>query len=134
MAKDLWKQKPVSEMTEDQRAVLTVNNGGVEGYGLTEHSKCKRPSYFGIRRTVKVNRLLGLEPPKQHPNQYKLSVFVPLELIGGSAARFREVLKFCGYASITAWVWACIKRLFAEYAARSKGKSRPDDGTSKAAM
>lgn len=134
MAKELWKQKPRNEMTDDQRAVLTVNEGGVAGYGLTEHSKSKRPEYYGIKRTAKVNRLLGAASPKRRPDHYKLSVFVPLSLIGGSAERFREVLRFCGYNSITSWVWTCVGRLFAEYAAKSKTKNRSDGGSPKAVV
>ena len=32
------------------------------------------------------------------------------------------ILQACGYPSITAWLWQCIKRLECEYAARQKKK------------
>jgi transcriptional regulator with XRE-family HTH domain len=32
------------------------------------------------------------------------------------------ILEACGYPSITAWVWQCLKRLECEYAARQKKK------------
>lgn len=32
------------------------------------------------------------------------------------------ILQACGYPSLTAWVWQCVKRLECEYAARQKKK------------
>lgn len=63
---------------------------------------------------------------------YRLSVRVPQGFID-DPEQFKEKLQACGYPTVTAWVCQCAKRLEAEYAARQKGKGRPDGATSKAA-
>jgi len=62
---------------------------------------------------------------------YKLFARIPRQSVGDLKA-FKEKLRVCGYQNITAWLCHCIKRLEVEYAARQKGKDRPDAATSKA--
>lgn len=62
-----WKSKSWDEMTENERAVKLINDAGMEGYDLTAHSKCKRPEYFGLRRTPKADR--ALTAPAQKPRK-----------------------------------------------------------------
>ncbi len=63
---------------------------------------------------------------------YRLFARVPQALVD-DPEHFKAMLAACGYTSVVAWVCQCVKRLEAEYAARSKGKDRPDGATSKAA-
>lgn len=55
---------------------------------------------------------------KRSPHR-KISVRVPSDFMPDDAS-FKHMLNTCGYVSITAWLCACLRRLQAEYAARSK--------------
>lgn len=81
----------------------------------------------------------GVSPPAQAKKKdshkeagYRLSVRVPQGFIS-DPVYFKLMLQACGYPTVTAWVCQCAKRLEAEYAARQKGKDRPDAATSRAA-
>ena len=74
-------------------------------------------------------------PKKRRPcdtDVFKFTVRVSNTFIKPN--KLKDMLRACGYSNYRAWVEQCIKRLEGEYAARQKGKSRSDAGTSKAAM
>lgn len=88
------------------------------GYTKPLDSMCKRPEYYGIRRTAEAEALIADKPVRKREANYKLSVRIPLGYV--NMAEFRQQLIEMGYCNFTAWVLRCIRRQQEEYKHRMK--------------
>ena len=74
--------------------------------------------------------LIGCMTPKQASNErkgdrHKLTHKKTFRVTDGVATALTdELLHACGYSSLQSWFDACVRRLFAEYAAKRKGESK----------
>lgn len=109
-------------MTQDERikAIREV----FPGYSKPLDSMCKKPGYYGIRRTAEAEALIADKPGRKREASYKLSVRIPLEFV--NMAEFRHQLIEMGYCNFTAWVLRCIRRQQEEY---KKRKAPAKDGS-----
>lgn len=92
------------------------------GYTKPLDSMCKKPGYYGIRRTAEAEALIADKPAGSREANYKLSVRIPLGYV--NMAEFRQQLIEMGYCNFTAWVLRCIRRQ-----QRSTKKERPPSET-----
>lgn len=98
------------------------------GYTKPLDSMCKRPEYYGIRRTAEAEALIADKPGRKREANYKLSVRIPLGYV--NMAEFRQQLIEMGYCNFTAWVLRCIRRQQEEYRRRKApaGSAKADEG------
>ena len=97
-----------------------------KGYTKPLDSMCKKPEYYGIRRTAEAEALIVDKPGRKREANYKLSVRIPLGYV--NMAEFRQQLIEMGYCNFTAWVLRCIRRQQEEYKKR-KAPVRDGDPT-----
>ena len=105
----------------EQNDRVAVIRDKFPGYTKPLDSMCKRPEYYGIRRTSEAEALIAEKPGRKREANYKLSVRIPLGYV--NMAEFRQQLIEMGYCNFTAWVLRCIRRQQEEYKYRMKGKS-----------
>ena len=100
----------------------------VPGYTKPLDSMCKRPEYYGIRRTAEAEALITDKPGRKREANYKLSVRIPLGYV--NMAEFRQQLIEMGYCNFTAWVLRCIRRQQEEYKHRKAptGSAKANEG------
>ena len=113
-------------MTQNERieAIRSV----FPGYSKPLDSMCKRPEYYGIRRTAEAEALIADKPVRKREANYKLSVRIPLGYV--NMAEFRQQLIEMGYCNFTAWVLRCIRRQQEEYRHRKSptGSAKANEG------
>lgn len=113
-------------MTQNERieAIRSV----FPGYSKPLDSMCKRPEYYGIRRTSEAEALIANKPGRKREANYKLSVRIPFGYV--NMAEFRQQLIEMGYCNFTAWVLRCIRRQQEEYRHRKAptGSAKADEG------
>lgn len=109
-------------MTQNERikAIREV----FHGYNKPLDSMCKKPGYYGIRRTAEAEAMISDKPGRKREANYKLSVRIPFEFV--NMAEFRQQLIEMGYCNFTAWVLRCIRRQQEEYKRR---KAPAKDGS-----
>ena len=105
----------------EQNERVAVIREKFPGYTKPLDSMCKKPGYYGIRRTSQAEALIANKPGRKRGANYKLSVRIPLGYV--NMAEFRQQLIEMGYCNFTAWVLRCIRRQQEEYKHRMKGKS-----------
>ncbi len=98
------------------------------GYTKPLDSMCKRPEYYGIRRTAEAEALIADKPRRKRESEYKLTVRVKKKFV--NMAEFREQLVEMGYHSFTGWIHSCIRRQQEEYKHRKapKGSAKANEG------
>lgn len=111
-----------TQMTQNER-IETIREV-FPGYTKPLDSMCKRPEYYGIRRTAEAEALIADKPRRKREANYKLSVRIPLGYV--NMAEFRQQLIEMGYCNFTAWVLRCIRRQQEEY---KKRKAPAKDGS-----
>ncbi len=101
------------------------------GYSKPLDSMCKRPEYYGVRRTAEAEALISDKPGRKREANYKLSVRIPLEFV--DMAEFRQQLIEMGYCNFTAWILRCIRRQQEEYKHRKAptGSVKANEGKGK---
>ena len=101
------------------------------GYTKPLDSMCKRPEYYGIRRTAEAEALIADKPRRKREAEYKLTVRVNKKFV--NMAEFREQLVEMGYHSFTAWIHRCIQRQQEEYRHRKAptGSAKANEGKEK---
>lgn len=110
----------------EQNERIAVIREKFPGYTKPLDSMCKRPEYYGIRRTAEAEALIADKPGRKREANYKLSVRIPLGYVNMS--EFRQQLIEMGYCNFTAWVLRCIRRQQEEYKKR-KAPVRDGDPT-----
>ena len=100
----------------EQNERIAVIREKFPGYTKPLDSMCKRPEYYGIRRTAEAEALIADKPGRKREANYKLSVRIPLGYV--NMAEFRQQLIEMGYCNFTAWVLRCIRRQQEEYKKR----------------
>lgn len=111
----------------EQNDRVAVIRDKFPGYTKPLDSMCKKPGYYGIRRTAEAEALIANKPGRKREANYKLSVRIPLGYV--NMAEFRQQLIEMGYCNFTAWVLRCIRRQQEEYKKR-KAHVRDGDPTS----
>jgi hypothetical protein len=109
-------------MTQNER-IETIREV-FPGYTKPLDSMCKRPEYYGVRRTAEAEALIADKPRRKREANYKLSVRIPLGYV--DMAEFRQQLIEMGYCNFTVWVLRCIRRQLEEY---KKRKAPAKDGS-----
>nr|DAI09798.1 MAG TPA: hypothetical protein [Caudoviricetes sp.] len=109
-------------MTQNER--IKAIRDVFPGYNKPLDSMCKKPGYYGIRRTAEAEAVIADKPGRKREANYKLSVRIPLEFV--DMAEFRQQLIEMGYCNFTAWVLRCIRRQQEEY---KKRKAPAKDGS-----
>lgn len=90
------------------------------GYSKPLDSMCKRPEYYGVKRTPEAQALISKKRPKR--DVYNLHVCVPNGFV--DMVEFRRQLIEMGYGNFSNWVLRCIRRQQEEYK-----KERPPSKT-----
>lgn len=113
-------------MTQNER-IETIREV-FPGYTKPLDSMCKKPEYYGIRRTAEAEALIAGKPGRKREANYKLSVRIPLGYV--NMAEFRQQLIEMGYCNFTAWVLRCIRRQQEEYRHRKAptGSAKANEG------
>lgn len=106
----------------EQNERIAVIREKFPGYTKPLDSMCKKPGYYGIRRTSEAEALIADNPCRKREANYKLSVRIPLGYV--NMAEFRQQLIEMGYCNFTVWVLRCIRRQQEEYK-----KERPPQKT-----
>lgn len=116
-------------MTQNER-IKTIREV-FPGYTKPLDSMCKKPGYYGVRRTAEAEALIADKPGRKREANYKLSVRIPLEFV--DMAEFRQQLIEMGYCNFTAWVLRCIRRQQEEYRHRKAptGSAKANEGKGK---
>lgn len=116
-------------MTQNER--IKAIREAFPGYNKPLDSMCKRPEYYGVRRTAEAEALIADKPGRKREANYKLSVRIPLEFV--DMAEFRHQLVEMGYCNFTAWVLRCIRRQQEEYKHRKAptGSAKANEGKGK---
>ena len=113
-------------MTQDERikAIREV----FHGYNKPLDSMCKKPGYYGIRRTAEAEALIADKPGSKREANYKLSVRIPLGYV--NMAEFRQQRIEMGYCNFTSCVLRCIRRQQEEYRHRKAptGSAKANEG------
>ena len=111
-------------MTQNERieAIRSV----FPGYSKPLDSMCKRPEYYGVKRTPEAQALISKKRPKR--DVYNLHVCVPNGFV--DMAEFRRQLIEMGYGNFSNWVLRCIRRQQEEYRHRKAptGSAKADEG------
>ena len=99
-------------MTQNERieAIRSV----FPGYSKPLDSMCKRPEYYGVKRTPEAQALISKKRPKR--DVYNLHVCVPNGFV--DMVEFRRHLIEMGYGNFSNWVLRCIRRQQDEYKKR----------------
>lgn len=97
----------------EQNERIAIIREKFPGYTKPLDSMCKKPGYYGIRRTSEAEALIAGNPGRKREANYKLSVRIPLGYV--NMAEFRQQLIEMGYCNFTAWVLRCIRRQQEEY-------------------
>lgn len=92
------------------------------GYSKPLDSMCKRPEYYGVKRTPEAQALISRK--RQKREVYNLHVCVPHGFV--DMAEFRRQLIEMGYGNFSGWVLRCIRRQQEEY---KKRKAPAKDGS-----
>ena len=111
-------------MTQNERieAIRSV----FPGYSKPLDSMCKRPEYYGVKRTPEAQALVSKKRPKR--DVYNLHVCVPNGFV--DMVEFRRQLIEMGYGNFSNWVLRCIRRQQEEYRHRKAptGSAKADEG------
>ena len=111
-------------MTQNERieAIRSV----FPGYSKPLDSMCKRPEYYGVKRTPEAQALVSKKRPKR--DVYNLHVCVPNGFV--DMAEFRRQLIEMGYGNFSNWVLRCIRRQQEEYRHRKAptGSAKANEG------
>ena len=111
-------------MTQNERieAIRSV----FPGYSKPLDSMCKRPEYYGVKRTSEAQALVSKKRPKR--DVYNLHVCVPNGFV--DMAEFRRQLIEMGYGNFSNWVLRCIRRQQEEYRHRKAptGSAKANEG------
>ena len=111
-------------MTQNERieAIRSV----FPGYSKPLDSMCKRPEYYGVKRTPEAQALISKK--RQKRDVYNLHVCVPNGFV--DMAEFRRQLIEMGYGNFSNWVLRCIRRQQEEYRHRKApaGSAKADEG------
>ena len=112
----------------EQNERIAVIREKFPGYTKPLDSMCKKPGYYGIRRTAEAEALIADKPGRKREANYKLSVRIPLGYV--NMAEFRQQLIEMGYCNFTAWVLRCIRRQQEEYMHRKAptGAAKANEG------
>ena len=115
----------------EQNERIAVIREKFPGYNKPLDSMCKRPEYYGIRRTAEAEALIADKPRRKREAEYKLTVRVNKKFV--NMAEFREQLVEMGYHSFTAWIHRCIQRQQEEYRHRKAptGSAKANEGKEK---
>lgn len=115
-----------AQMTQNER-IETIREV-FPGYTKPLDSMCKKPEYYGIRRTAEAEAIIADKPRRKREANYKLSVRIPLGYV--NMAEFRQQLIEMGYCNFTAWVLRCIRRQQEEYRHRKAptGSAKANEG------
>ena len=111
-------------MTQNERieAIRSV----FPGYSKPLDSMCKRPEYYGVKRTPEAQALISKK--RQKRDVYNLHVCVPNGFV--DMVEFRRQLIEMGYGNFSNWVLRCIRRQQEEYRHRKAptGSAKADEG------
>ena len=111
-------------MTQNERieAIRSV----FPGYSKPLDSMCKRPEYYGVKRTPEAQALISKK--RQKRDVYNLHVCVPNGFV--DMAEFRRQLIEMGYGNFSNWVLRCIRRQQEEYRHRKAptGSAKANEG------
>ena len=111
-------------MTQNERieAIRSV----FPGYSKPLDSMCKRPEYYGVKRTPEAQALVSKKRPKR--DVYNLHVCVPNGFV--DMVEFRRQLIEMGYGNFSNWVLRCIRRQQEEYRHRKSptGSAKSNEG------
>ena len=111
-------------MTQNERieAIRSV----FPGYSKPLDSMCKRPEYYGVKRTPEAQALVSKKRPKR--DVYNLHVCVPNGFV--DMVEFRRQLIEMGYGNFSNWVLRCIRRQQEEYKKRKAptGSAKANEG------
>ena len=111
-------------MTQNERieAIRSV----FPGYSKPLDSMCKRPEYYGVKRTPEAQALISKKRPKR--DVYNLHVCVPNGFV--DMVEFRRQLIEMGYGNFSNWVLRCIRRQQEEYRHRKAptGSAKANEG------
>lgn len=111
-------------MTQNERieAIRSV----FPGYSKPLDSMCKRPEYYGVKRTPEAQALVSKKRPKR--DVYNLHVCVPNGFV--DMVEFRRQLIEMGYGNFSNWVLRCIRRQQEEYRHRKAptGSAKANEG------
>ena len=111
-------------MTQNERieAIRSV----FPGYSKPLDSMCKRPEYYGVKRTPEAQALISKK--RQKRDVYNLHVCVPNGFV--DMVEFRRQLIEMGYGNFSNWVLRCIRRQQEEYRHRKSptGSAKADEG------
>ena len=111
-------------MTQNERieAIRSV----FPGYSKPLDSMCKRPEYYGVKRTPEAQALISKKRPKR--DVYNLHVCVPNGFV--DMVEFRRQLIEMGYGNFSNWVLRCIRRQQEEYRHRiaPTGSAKANEG------
>ena len=111
-------------MTQNERieAIRSV----FPGYSKPLDSMCKRPEYYGVKRTPEAQALISKK--RQKRDVYNLHVCVPNGFV--DMAEFRRQLIEMGYGNFSNWVLRCIRRQQEEYKKRKAptGSAKANEG------
>lgn len=105
-------------MNQNER--IEVIRAVYPGYSKPLDSMCKRPEYYGVKRTPEAQALISKKRPKR--DVYNLHVCVPNGFV--DMVEFRRQLIEMGYGNFSNWVLRCIRRQQEEYK-----KGRPPSET-----
>ena len=96
------------------------------GYSKPLDSMCKRPEYYGVKRTPEAQALISKKRPKR--DVYNLHVCVPNGFV--DMVEFRRQLIEMGYGNFSNWVLRCIRRQQEEYRHRKSptGSAKANEG------
>ena len=111
-------------MTQNERieAIRSV----FPGYSKPLDSMCKRPEYYGVKRTPEAQALISKK--RQKRDVYNLHVCVPNGFV--DMVEFRRQLIEMGYGNFSNWVLRCIRRQQEEYRHRKSptGSAKANEG------
>ena len=112
----------------EQNERIAVIRDKFPGYTKPLDSMCKRPEYYGIRRTAEAEALIADKPARKREANYKLSVRIPFGYVNMSECRQQRIEM--GYCNFTAWVLRCIRRQQEEYKHRKAptGSAKANEG------
>ena len=111
-------------MTQNERIEAIKNV--FPGYSKPLDSMCKRPEYYGVKRTPEAQALIVKKQRKR--DVYNLHVCVPNGFV--DMVEFRRQLIEMGYGNFSNWVLRCIRRQQEEYKKRKAptGYAKANEG------
>lgn len=111
-------------MNQNER--IEVIRSVYPGYSKPLDSMCKRPEYYGVKRTPEAQALISKKRRKR--DVYNLHVCVPNGFV--DMVEFRRQLIDMGYGNFSNWVLRCIRRQQEEYRHRKAptGSAKADEG------